>query len=291
MAAQGRKALIDGDIIIYRSAFAAERAKYVLHQDDGIYIEFGSKKEADAHIKKHNLVDYALEKTRVIEPLENALGNAKECLEKILNTLETRDYMVYLTGRDNFRRLIPSYKANRDPSMKPYWMDEVVLYLKKYWGAEQVDGMEADDAIAIASSDPQSVIVSTDKDLDTLPGWHYNWVKQEIYEVSEDDADKNFWTQMLTGDRSDNVLGIPGVGPVGAAGLLAECGSPEHRRDAVLNAYAEEFGHEKGAQEFSTNAVLLRICRTQKELEDNTKLAGVYSGKDLAVSSDNSEEA
>lgn len=277
-----KKALLDGDILLYRSAFAAERAKYILrYKEDQLIapgttvLEFDSKKELDAYVQRLKIEEFEIEKTRVIEPLEHALGNTKEILEKILSTLETTDYALYLTGTGNFRRCISSYKANRDPSMKPYWMDDIIAYMVKYWGATVVEGMEADDAIGLANND-NSIIVSTDKDLDTLPGWHYNWVKQQIYEVSADEADVNFWTQMLTGDRSDNVTGVPKVGPVSASKLLSVCRTPTERRDAVLAEYAGYYGHDEAAKQFSTNAVLLRICRTKKELEDNTKLAEMY---------------
>lgn len=277
-----KKALLDGDILLYRSAFAAEKAHYRLYYvvEDAAPVvkEFDSKKELDSFVIQCKLEVFDIEKTRVIEPLEHALGNTKEILEKILSTLETTDYALYLTGKGNFRRKIPSYKANRDPSMKPYWMDDIIAYMVKYWGATVVEGMEADDAIGLANN-ANSIIVSTDKDLDTLTGWHYNWVKQQIYEVSADEADVNFWTQMLTGDRSDNVTGVPKVGPVSAAKLLSVCRTPTERRDAALAEYAGYYGHDEAAKQFSTNAVLLRICRTKKELEDNTKLAEMYGSE------------
>ncbi len=277
------KALIDGDIVLYRSAFAAERAEYQLHQEGKDSVTFPSKAELTAYCKTHGISDFTAERKRIVEPLENALGNTKEILEKILDVLETNTFDVFLTGTGNYRRLIPSYKANRDPSMKPYWTAEVIEYMKKYWKATVVNGIEADDAIGIhhhyGDDKHKTVIVSTDKDLDTLPGWHYNWVKQELYEVSPDEANKNFWTQMLVGDNADNIRGVPGVGPKRAAAILGTSTSLYNTVELVENEYKKAFG-EKWQREFDINYTLLNICLDEDEVKLFTERAKEY-GKDI----------
>lgn len=59
----------------------------------------------------------------------------------------------------------------------------------------------------------KTVICTKDKDLDMISGLHYNWTKdKEPYEVSEQQALKAFYSQLLTGDRVDNIQGIKGIG-------------------------------------------------------------------------------
>src|SRR5690606_41714779 len=79
-------------------------------------------------------------------------------------------------------RSFPTRRSS-DLARKPYWYDEIRDYLIRRWGAEVVDGQEADDAIGIAAWNsykecPEySIIASIDKDLRMIPGYHYNWVK------------------------------------------------------------------------------------------------------------------
>ena len=44
--------------------------------------------------------------------------------------------------------------------------------------------------------------------------YNYNKNKQGFTRVSEEDAERNFWTQMIVGDKADNVNYLKGLGPV-----------------------------------------------------------------------------
>jgi 5'-3' exonuclease len=79
--------------------------------------------------------------------------------------------------------------------------------------------MEADDYLGINQHE-SSIICSIDKDLLQVPGKHYNIVKKEFYEIDEETGFRNFYTQLLTGDTSDNIKGIAGIGPVKAKKAL-----------------------------------------------------------------------
>lgn len=99
--------------------------------------------------------------------------------------------------------------------------------------------MEADDAISIAATElgEDAVIVSIDKDLDQLPGWHYNFVKRNLYYVTASEGIRNFYRQILTGDRVDNIIGLRGIGPVKADRILGESGTEQDYYQKVLGAY------------------------------------------------------
>ena len=121
----------------------------------------------------------------------------------------------------------------------------------------------------------KTVIATIDKDLDNTPGWHYNWNKGEMYWVSEGEATKKFYTQLLTGDKVDNIQGIPGIGPKKAEKVLEGCETEEDYYYSVLEAYHNYYDNQEcdgntiePAQCLSENAQLLWMIR---ELDEDGK--------------------
>lgn len=201
----------------------------------------------------------------VDEPLENCLHSVKLQVQSILDVFEPSERTrIFLQGKGNYRDRIATiqpYKGNRDPSNRPRYYDEIRTYLMEYWGAELVNGMESDDACGIvqwSNKDRSTCLVSIDKDLDMIPGWHYNYVKKELYYVNLAEANKKFWLQVLTGDTTDNIRGIPKVGAKTAEKILAGITDWTDMHVAVQKAY-----ESKGLYwpEFHENATLLWIQR------------------------------
>lgn len=167
--------------------------------------------------------------TKDDEPLENCLHSGKLMIESILSKFPGRSWhKLYLSGSKNYRNDIATmyvYKGNRDPDKKPKYYKELKEYFIQYWDAEVTDGIEADDAIGVeqyANKDKSTCIVTIDKDLNMVPGWHWNFVKDNLYYVTIDEANMFFLWQMLVGDKAvDNIPGIDGIGPKKADKLLA----------------------------------------------------------------------
>lgn len=90
---------------------------------------------------------------------------------------------------------------------------------------------------------PSCIIASTDKDLDLIPGWHYNFVKGVKYFVDDEEAIYNFYYQCLVGDTADGVKGVPGIGPKKAAAILSQCSTEQEMYNAVISKFScyEEF--------------------------------------------------
>ena len=250
------KALIDGDIILYRCGFAAQSKIYNLSIPlfQGEIPKFKYKKDMMEWIKQNHKSksDYKVVVDTVIEPVENALNNVKTVLKEVEGFLSNRfvdvEMQIFLSGSTNFRdelATIKIYKGNRDPLHKPHWYNEIKEYLRNVWNAEEVENLEADDVLAdIQHSAPElesTCIVSTDKDLDQIAGWHYNWVNDQLYEVSVEQGIHSRYVQILTGDSTDNIEGIPGVGPVGAEKCLGWCGSINDYEEAVSREYEHFF--------------------------------------------------
>jgi 5'-3' exonuclease len=271
-------ALIDGDIVAYRSAFAAERVQYTVWDEQSInegkepVFVCSSKAEVNGFFKQYDLnpEDYLVDNEKVYDTVEVAKMAAKSIMEAILNDLEVSEHKVYLTGKGNYRdevATIKGYKANRDPAAKPKYLPDVRDYLQEFWSAIVIEGMEADDQMGIEQSSyvrvgfvDTTIICSIDKDLKMIPGWHYNFVKREREFVDEITAWRNFYTQCLMGDSTDNIPGwcnITGnkVGQSKLARGLKDLTTPQEMSEYVAKCYE---GHEAELEEI---AELLWICR------------------------------
>src|SRR3990167_4316279 len=162
-------ALIDGDIVTYRCAAVCEEA------GQGV-----------------------------------AKWQADQLLTRILEDVDATDWKIFLSGDDNFRyKVYPDYKANRRDMVKPKHLELLREHLILDWNATIVNGYEADDSLGIEQSRDitKSIICSIDKDLLQIPGHHYNFVKRIIVYVTIVDGWKSFYTQLLTGDATDNIKG------------------------------------------------------------------------------------
>lgn len=116
---------------------------------------------------------------------------------------------------------VKPYKGNR-PEQAEYmnfWRPICKEYLQKQYGFDMPEHTyEADDLIATASMQlrndgHQFVICSPDKDLRTISGFHYDYLKNQFHTVDESQAAYNFYKLMIEGDDTDNIAGIPGQGP------------------------------------------------------------------------------
>jgi hypothetical protein len=200
------------------------------------------------------------------DPEKVAIAKAAEFLEDLVFTFANADDCEgYLTGKDNYRHEIAKtvpYKANR-VAEKPKHLGIIREYMISAWAFSVQEKQEADDAISIrayALGEEDYIICSIDKDLDNVRGWHYNFGKNERYFVKEEDAIRNFYRQVLTGDRVDNVPGLPGIGPKKAEKILQDCCTEEELYKAVLEAYKGDVGL------LTEQAQLLWLRRKEGEL-------------------------
>jgi hypothetical protein len=225
------KIAIDGDIIVYSVGFASEGRSYLV---DGV--TFPYKKEAKAFCVEEGIPEDRIQQVLDPEPVEFALSSVKRMIQHICEGAECEEYVVYLTGKGNYREDVATmrvYKGNRK-SEKPHHYNAIKEYLIDVHKAVVCEGQEADDAIGIAGMNGD-IMASIDKDLNGVPGWHYNWNDQSLYEVQPDEADRFFYTQLLTGDSTDN---IPGLYQMTGQRATAKIKETLHHLDTPAAMYA-----------------------------------------------------
>jgi len=128
-------------------------------------------------------------------------------------------------------------------------------FLGQEWNARWEPTLEGDDMLGLLSSDDM-VMGSTDKDLHTVPGLHFNWDRADrgVYMVPPEQAMDFFLMQVLTGDSVDGYKGIPGVGPVAARKILEKDSSWE----GIVKAYEKAGLSEAEALDTARCAWVLR---------------------------------
>ncbi len=181
---------------------------------------------------------------------EDLFGEINSFVIDIINRSKSDCYEGFLTSssskypkteKTNFRKLIyPEYKDNRQGLEAPVHLDAARKFLVDEWKAIVCEGYEADDALGMAQdySGRSSVICTIDKDLDQIPGKHYNWIKDKLYEVSEIEGIRSLYRSALVGDRSDNIFGVSGIGEVKAKGIIPDDLEDEQEmHDRVASLY------------------------------------------------------
>jgi 5'-3' exonuclease len=149
----------------------------------------------------HNKVD-----SETTKSLSDVINHAEEIISNILSYTKAENYIGCLTVGKCFRYdFYPEYKANRSKLDKPLYFEELRNYLIEEKKFIFHVGLEADDMISILNTyhkDTYDItIVSTDKDLQQIPGSHFNPVKFERTDVDKRNANIKLWGQVITGKQ------------------------------------------------------------------------------------------
>jgi hypothetical protein len=273
------KALIDADMLHYQAAFSAQFTPDATEEEP--------------------------EPEEIILPFDAVATILDNLITDICEQVGATEHVLYLTGKGNFREEIAKkkpYKGNRKEKEKPFHYDNIKAYLIHSLGAVLVEGMEADDAMAIAqmenllnvqylSDHPEvcmgevptagTIICTRDKDLLMVPGWHYGWecynspersphFVSEFGELIERPKKVQgnglmfFYFQILTGDAVDNIPGCPGIGPKKALKALVGCETEMEMYQAVLGMYADKYCDEASDAFY----VYAHVHSLDKELND-----------------------
>ena len=211
-----------------------------------------------------SLIYYEMDKPT----LEEALQGLDSRILTILEQCKTPTYVGFLTDHNCFRyQVSKDYKANRKHRPKPVIFPALREYLKQKWGFYGVEGLEADDLVSYyAKNEPRKTIIcSPEKDvLYQCPGMHFNYRTCEFLHTSPDAAEEFLWKQVLMGDSTDNIPGIPGVGVKTAENWLM--GRTNDVEAFVLKKYIEKFGSTEGIMQFYTNFKLVYLLQSPEDI-------------------------
>lgn len=235
-------AIVDGDVLCYHSCPPQRK----------MIDESTTMKRLDENGKR---IYEEMSPDEEMDYLYAAWNNLEHHLKSIGNKLFCDEVLIAIGGVRNFRDdIFSEYKQHRyREGAKP---NTTVPKLRARAIAEGLAinalGYEADDLIRIWSEEARRaghevIICSVDKDLLCIPGEHYLMHKgkpPEVITVTEIEAARHYHEQLLKGDPTDNIPGIPGIGPVKATKLIAKCETVAEMQEVVVNEYMLFFGEE-----------------------------------------------
>jgi DNA polymerase-1 len=235
-------ALVDADIVAYK--FAAQ-GQQLFKWEDGVETLF------------------------VDDPLDVA-DQVDMYLDDLRAKLNADRMICYLSCPSDFNwrlKILPTYKGNRKDLVKPVLLSKMRNHILVSHESYIWDNLEADDVLGILATCPTyrkdytKIIVSEDKDLRQIPALLFN-PRKDDKPKKQDPWLCDVWhmTQVLTGDRTDNYMGCPGIGDVKAKKILDGATDLKDMWSRVVTAY-----EAKGLTEADAlvQAQVSRICQNQ----------------------------
>ena len=117
--------------------------------------------------------------------------------------------------------------------------------------------LEADDVISMLHLENPGVVATIDKDLYQLPGEHIHLETLQRRYIDAKEGNRLLAQQCLSGDPTDNIPGVPGIGKVRAERLLADVLEEDHW-DTIVDKYTDSGQTEDDAY---MNLMLVRMLR------------------------------
>jgi 5'-3' exonuclease len=234
------------------NSFTEER-RLILIDLDVIAFKVACEKKQDDYTKAHFGDQTMRTQDDVARELDQYMNN-------LFKSTKATHYLGFLTVSKSFRYdIYPEYKATRKQE-KPAHLNFVKECMVNKYGAISIDKLEADDLLVICHHYYEgSILVSTDKDMLQSPGIHYNPSKDKYTTVTKDEADYNLWFQVIVGDSTDNIKGLPKVGEKTAPAILANRLTEATRADQTFSAYLNKLGEYQGILEFTKNYRLIKL--------------------------------
>ena len=247
--------------------------------------------------KHQNILDFKYDYIRTIESLAKSYNAGT--------------IIVCADGGSSYRKEIyPEYKANRkerfaeqtEQEAKEFEMfmaefsDTLTLIRKKY-PVFHFRGVEADDIAAFITQKikyDECWLISSDRDWDLLISdtvsrfstvtrketTVHNWDEHYDFEIED-----YITFKCLTGDKGDNVPGVPGVGPKRAVQLMEQYGSVFDIYDAcpLEGKYKYIQAVNENAEQLLTNVELMDLVTYSEEAigEENAEVIHKTLGKIL----------
>ena len=247
--------------------------------------------------KHQNILDFKYDYIRTIESLAKSYNAGT--------------IIVCADGGSSYRKEIyPEYKANRkerfaeqtEQEAKEFEMfmaefSDTLTLIKKKYPVFHFRGVEADDIAAYITQKikyDECWLISSDRDWDLLISdtvsrfstvtrketTVHNWDEHYDFEIED-----YITFKCLTGDKGDNVPGVPGVGPKRAVQLMEQYGTVFDIYDAcpLEGKYKYIQAVNENAEQLLTNVELMDLVTYSEEAigQENTEVIKNTLGKIL----------
>ena len=194
------------------------------------------------------------------------------------------DYLVMTwTHSNSYRKdIYPEYKATRKDKDTSYFdQQHILVKLLSAIGIPQakVKGFEADDIIAEVVNEAKefpTLIISSDKDLLQLIGETVHVLKgDQLYNSERVYEEYGCWPKdiplwlSIVGDKSDNIKGVPGIGPKKTKDLFKEISG------ATLRALIFELDNVPKEK----SSTLLKVGEHRNIVDQNLRIIELKSGR------------
>lgn len=206
-------------------------------------------------------------------------------LHSICTLVHADKYVGVFSSSENFRHTLykyKPYKGNRPPKPEfiTKWEPTIREHFMSKWSFYRSPDLEADDIVAALSvlMEDDTVICSPDKDLKQMAGLYFNYSKNEApVTITATAAKFQLWSQVLTGDSSDNIAGLPGLGPKKVTDLFATI-VKENDETELMNLvsaqYLKYFGEYYGPIIFAETLQTVMLMQPEHPLWEQYK--GVF---------------
>lgn len=254
--------LVDADSAFYKAGCANETRWYDIVLDGQHIDRVKYKKDADAIAEP---LGAEIIKGKEAGDVRHSLSNIRSVMDNKILCMPHKSYAVYIGGKGNFRYdYFKEYKGERDPLDKPIHLEQMKKHLEGRYKAERIHGEEVDDVVSYKQQQAPTgttCICTIDKDLDNTAGWHWNYGKQRLYYVTEQQAQLHFARQLLSGDYTDGIPGLQGVATKTAIALL-----PHFRPDWL--EYVQSIYLERGytLDYLTIQGIMLHMRRKPDEI-------------------------
>ena len=205
--------------------------------------------------------------TDVIVALSKFNDKFIDLLSRLREKAVVDDVIVCNGSKYNFRTEVSKdYKANRTQN-KPSILSDLHEIIKMDYGSTYGIGVETDDVVATLWKDEVDknginsvLIMSLDKDYKQFPCWFYDYhpKRNSLTKISEEEANKNFYSQMIVGDSADNINYCKGYGSSYANKIFKDKSSEYSMFSSTYRLYKQIWG-EEAKDKFNEARTLLKL--------------------------------
>jgi 5'-3' exonuclease len=290
------KLVFDMDFAIYAAACSAQQTKVcATHIPTGEPFTFSNrtelwgnwrtkdggwiKEQNEEYGKAYKAEDFVVEDLQIDLGIHIATKKLDKDVRKICENLGAKSYYGYTGRGETFRNnaaTVMEYKGNRKDLIRPIHLDAMKEYAMAIHNCHLVEGVEADDMVAIdclegyrawkKNGKVKVIAIAVDKDAKQTEGWHFNPDKDyhpseeggvkaiprlveglgELYLNAKGDVDGEgalwLYHQILCGDSVDNYKansGNPSVkwGEKASYKLLKDCKKHKEAIKALATGY------------------------------------------------------